>query len=81
VDEAYRHQGVGARLIKMIEETALSKGITKSHLETTSFQALDFYRKQGYVIFGHLDDKPIGHTWYYMKKEVLVSETTKPVEP
>lgn len=72
VDQAYRKNGIASRLLRQAEQVALEKGITKSHVETTSFQALDFYRKHGYVVFGQLDDKPVGHTWYYLKKENLV---------
>jgi hypothetical protein len=43
--------------------------IDNIHLETTSFQALDFYLKNGYEVFGQLEGKPAGHTWYYLKKE------------
>ncbi len=65
-----RGQGIGARLVCLAEEQALAKGITHSHLETISFQALGFYLKCGYQVFAELKDKPIGHSWYYLKKEL-----------
>lgn len=38
------------------------------HLDTFDFQAKDFYMKHEYEIFGILDDCPIEHKRYYMKK-------------
>jgi ribosomal protein S18 acetylase RimI-like enzyme len=69
VDDGLRDRGVGTKLVRMAEDAAISKGIDNIHLETTSFQALDFYLKNGYEIFGQLEGKPAGHTWYYLKKE------------
>jgi ribosomal protein S18 acetylase RimI-like enzyme len=69
LDQRVRGQDVGTRLIALAEEEALKRGITSMHLETTSFQALGFYLKQGFEIAGRLKDKPKGHTWYYLKKE------------
>ncbi|WP_423236642.1 hypothetical protein [Clostridium chromiireducens] len=31
-------------------------------------QAKDFYLKNGYEVFGELDNVPLGHKRYYMKK-------------
>ncbi|MGE5221619.1 MAG: GNAT family N-acetyltransferase [Omnitrophica WOR_2 bacterium] len=70
VDKHYRGQGIGTRLLKMLEETAVQKEVYKCQLETTSFQALDFYLKNGYEIFGSLEGKPVGSTWYYLKKDL-----------
>jgi ribosomal protein S18 acetylase RimI-like enzyme len=72
VDEGLRDRGVGTKLVRMAEDAAVSKGIDNIHLETTSFQALDFYLKNGYEVFGQLEGKPAGHTWYYLKKENIV---------
>ncbi|MHB0874897.1 MAG: GNAT family N-acetyltransferase [Anaerolineae bacterium] len=69
LDQGLRGQDVGTKLIAMAEQEALARGITSIHLETTSFQALGFYLKNGFEIVGRLKDKPKGHTWYYLKKE------------
>jgi GNAT superfamily N-acetyltransferase len=70
VDETHRGQGIGTRLLAQIEETALGKGCHGSHLETIDFQALGFYLKNRYAVFGQLEDKPKGSTWYYLKKKL-----------
>lgn len=70
VCEAQRGQGVGSALLRRLEEQAVTRGFHHSHLETTDFQALEFYLKNGYRVFGQLDNKPTGHTWYYMRKEL-----------
>jgi GNAT superfamily N-acetyltransferase len=70
VKESRRGEGLGRQLLNAIEGAALAKGFTRSHLETTDFQALAFYQKNGYEIFGELEGKPRGHTWYYIKKDL-----------
>ncbi|WP_421182680.1 GNAT family N-acetyltransferase [Aeromonas enteropelogenes] len=72
VDDAIRQTGWGARLLSAMEQYAQSQGITNFHLETTSFQALPFYQKQGYEIFGQLPDMPPGHVSYFLKKQEQV---------
>ncbi|MDM5085700.1 GNAT family N-acetyltransferase [Aeromonas rivipollensis] len=68
IDERIRKEGWGGRLLATMEQYAESKGITNVHLETTSFQALPFYQKQGYAVFGELPDMPPGHITYFLKK-------------
>ena len=68
VEEKHRGQGIGTRLLQAIEDAAILKGFYKSHLETTNFQALGFNLNKGYEVFGELEGKPTGSTWYYLKK-------------
>ena len=46
-------------------------GVHRAYLETTDFQALDFYVGLGYEVFAQLENQPPGHTCYYMKNESL----------
>ena len=69
VDDTLRRDGWGGRLLGAMEQYAQSKGISNYHLETTSFQALPFYQKQGYEVFGQLPDMPPGHISYFLKKQ------------
>lgn len=68
VDETYRKRGYASKLLQEIEEIAKEKGCTLIHLETMDFQAKGFYLKNGYEIFGELDNVPYGHRRYYMRK-------------
>ena len=68
VDNSYRKQGLGSKLLKQAETESLAMGIDRGYLETTDFQARPFYEKMGYEVFAELNDQPPGHTCYYMKK-------------
>lgn len=69
VAEPYRGQGIGSRLLAKAEEIARSRGCVGIRLDTTSFQAPDFYRRHGYVEFGRIDDYPPGHArLWFMKR-------------
>ncbi len=69
IDEAYRKQGLGSRLLKEIERIAVEEGCHLIHLDTFDFQAKDFYIKHGYEVFGVLEDCPEEHCRYYLKKK------------
>ena len=72
VKEGYRDLGYGSILLKEVERIAKEKGCKLIHLDTFDFQAKDFYIKQGYDVFGILEDCPIEHKRYYLKKKLLV---------
>lgn len=40
------------------------------YLDTLDFQALPFYEREGYSIFGILEDYPPGHRQYYLRKSL-----------
>jgi len=70
IDEAYRKQGLGSKLLKEIERIAVEEDCTLIHLDTFDFQAKDFYIKHGYEVFGVLEDCPKEHCRYYLKKKL-----------
>lgn len=70
IDVEHRKQGLGAKLLQEIERIAIEKNCTLIHLDTFDFQAKDFYVKQGYEIFGVLEDCPENHCRYYLKKKL-----------
>jgi len=70
VAEPYRRQGVGSRLLARAEEIARERGCIGIRLDTTSFQAPDFYRRRGYGEFGRIDDFPPGHTRHWFMKRL-----------
>lgn len=68
VSENHRKNGHGSKLLNEIERIAREEKCTLIHLETMDFQAKDFYTKNGYEIFGELENVPNGHKRYYMRK-------------
>jgi len=74
VDEAVRYQGLGTRLMRAAEAEALRRECHHVFLDTLSFQALPFYQKLGYTVFGQLDDLPIGHVRYFLQKPLAANE-------
>lgn len=49
VDEAFRGQGIGRRLLTHAEEKARADGLKRVLLNTYGFQAPGFYRQMGYT--------------------------------
>lgn len=74
VADGYRHQHYGETLLAQAE--ALKRGCQYVVLETFSFQALSFYQKQGYSVYGQIDDFPPGHTRYSLKKNLALVPVT-----
>ncbi|WP_210014472.1 GNAT family N-acetyltransferase [Pseudomonas palmensis] len=68
LSDAARGHGLGSELLMRAEEEARARGCTGLFLYTYSFQAPDFYQKQGYHIMGMLEDCPPGYQRYYLKK-------------
>jgi len=66
--EDLRGQGYGKELLTLAEDEARQRGAKQSYLDTFSFQAPGFYQKQGYEVFGQLDDFPPGHQRYFLCK-------------
>jgi GNAT superfamily N-acetyltransferase len=70
VPEEHRGRGYGRNLLAAAEREAVHRGCLRAHLDTHDFQAVEFYRKQGYVVAGKLEDLPPGHTRYLLKKDL-----------
>ncbi len=71
IDESLRHQGWGTRLMRAAEVEAILRGCHHVFLDTLSFQALPFYLRLGFTVFGQLDDLPIGHQRYFLQKKLI----------
>ena len=80
VDPNHRGRGWGARLLERLEAAAVAHGCSRAHLDTFSYQAPDFYRRRGYVVFAALDDYPPGHQRVFMHKRLNAVPKTAPIE-
>jgi GNAT superfamily N-acetyltransferase len=68
VPEQARGQGLGTTLMQQAENLARERQCVGIWLDTFDFQAPEFYRRHGYVEFGHIDDYPPGHKRYFFQK-------------
>ncbi len=68
--EDQRGHGYGKQILAAAETEALRRGCRHVHLDTLSFQALDFYERRGYTVWGVLEDLPPGHRRYFLKKDL-----------
>ena len=66
--ETARGQHYGSRMLALAEATARQHGCRHAALDTTNWQALPFYLKHGYTVWGQLDDFPPGHSRIFLKK-------------
>lgn len=64
-----RGQRLGTRIMERAEEHAWRKGCLGVYLSTFEYQALPFYEKLGYHVFGALEGYPPGYRQYYLRKE------------
>ena len=69
--EDARGQDIGSQLLAMAEQEAIARGCHSAYLDTFSFQALPFYQKQGYEVFGTLDNYPGEHKRYFLRKQLV----------
>ena len=71
VDKEHQKKGLGASLLAELEEKAEKVGVNSITLSTKSYQAKDFYIKQGYEIYASLADVPQkGITKYHFIKRL-----------
>jgi ribosomal protein S18 acetylase RimI-like enzyme len=69
VDEPARGQGLGQKLMTMVEAEGVKRGCTIAYTDTFTWQAPGFYEKLGYTLYGKLEGFPEGNALsYYSKK-------------
>jgi ribosomal protein S18 acetylase RimI-like enzyme len=68
INEAYRGNGIGRRLLEAAEEQARKSGCLHVAVDTTEFQARGFYEKQGYSVYAVQEDYPAGHRKFLLRK-------------
>jgi GNAT superfamily N-acetyltransferase len=70
VSDAERGKGIGRASVLALENYAHEQGVPAVNLMTSSFQARPFYEKLGYRVFGENQDRPKGHTLYFLAKDL-----------
>lgn len=70
VPDDWRGQGHGTALMNEAERIARSHDCVGMFLDTFDFQARGFYEKLGFEVFGTLDDHPVGHCRYFMRRRL-----------
>jgi ribosomal protein S18 acetylase RimI-like enzyme len=76
ISEEVRQHGYGSQLLTKAEQEAVARGCAYAHLDTMSFQALPFYERHGYTVYGVLDDMPAGSG----ERRFWLRKTLQPVE-
>lgn len=75
VKKDFRKKGIGSLLLIEAEKEALERGCEYAHLDTMSFQALNFYKKHKYKVKTTINNIPKGH-----KKFILIKNLKKKKE-
>lgn len=76
VAQPHQGHGLGAGLLSELEEEARKRQVTSITLSTKSYQAKDFYLKQGYEIYASLEDVPQkGVVKYHLIKRINPKNT------
>lgn len=68
IDEDLRKHGYGSKLMLEAERLAVENKCDFIKVDTLSFQALDFYKKHGYEVYGVLDQVGRDHEHYFLRK-------------
>ena len=76
VHKSARNKGFGTQLLNAAEKEAIDRGCKFAFVDTYSFQALPFYKKCGYEVFGELPEYPSGHSRFFLRKTLVNSSPT-----
>lgn len=70
VDEDHRGRGHGRALLRCAEEAARADGLKQVLLNTYSFQAPGFYKKEGYQLLFRIENAFGEISQYFFRKEL-----------
>lgn len=70
VDDHYRNQGIGTRLMQRAIGYGLEQNCPFAFVETMSFQALDFYQKMGFFLDFTRPGYAHGTSFHYLSKKL-----------
>jgi GNAT superfamily N-acetyltransferase len=70
VEPSRRHRGLGTLLFQAAEREARRRGCSQMLLMTFSFQAPEFYARNGFEVVATIADHPRGHRNLLMRKRL-----------
>ncbi|EJZ19728.1 GNAT family N-acetyltransferase [Rhizobium sp. Pop5] len=70
VPDTLRGTGLAGKLLAKAEEEARARGCRGAWIDTFSPQALRAYLRQGYEVFGELEEFPEGRTRSFLRKNL-----------
>lgn len=76
VAQVYRGHKIGLRLLRGAENVASKRGCVGAFVNTYTFQAPGFYRRNGYTEFGRIDGFPPGHSRIWFSKALRAKAET-----
>ncbi|WP_106795485.1 GNAT family N-acetyltransferase [Rhizobium sp. H4] len=68
IPDTLRGTGIAGRILAQAEQEARARGCRGAWIDTFSPQALRAYLRQGYEVFGELEDFPKGRTRSFLRK-------------
>ena len=69
--ENYRKQGIGTKIIAMINDVAITKKLPKIFVDTYEFQARVFYEKNGFYCIGIILKYLKNYDRIFLRKDVF----------
>ncbi|HWT58480.1 MAG TPA: GNAT family N-acetyltransferase [Rhizobium sp.] len=70
IPDTLRGTGLAGKILAKAEEEAKARGCHGAWIDTFSPQALNAYLRQGYQVFGELEDFPEGRTRSFLRKNL-----------
>ncbi|OWV76692.1 acetyltransferase [Rhizobium sp. R339] len=70
IPDTLRGTGLAGRILAKAEEEAKARGCRGAWIDTFNPQALGAYLRQGYEVFGELEDFPEGRTRSFLRKNL-----------
>lgn len=70
IHDHHRNDGIGSNLLKEVEEIAVERKCCGIHLETWEQTNVSFYEKNGFQVYGALEDHPKGFVKYSLSKRL-----------
>lgn len=70
VEDGYRSNGLGTELLRRIEKIIKSKNCHGIDVSTMTFQAKEFYEKNGFICVGKFENYIKGNECLFFSKEI-----------